>query len=1254
MDGELKPTEPSLLAGRLSFALAPPLPTLARVPEVRLTRDQQRIGGSSLPPRWMKPLLPIRFQRLIDPRGIGSAGPIPEIVPLETDEILNADELPDPRTYLATEGRNPAVEPATYADGAPVPPTPLRQVVVLPPKVSASARRSEQLLADAVSDHLAAALETAKIARVVDRDELDRVLRERNLSTAPAGPVLAYDLLMRLDIDADRLAPRARLTLVELSTGTAVGDVSAPWPARKTDLQRWVAACREAVAIDAKTDRRIVKVRLTPPRNVTRSARMAPFARRLTANLRDSLGNAPEVRIVEHLEAATAKEESLLLLMGHSRLADERRFEPESDYSIELRIEEQAAVGKTFDDTPITLGVRVRRRSEEESEWRTFTGRVKEFDKLAAEVWSETLRRVTQSPPRKIDDVQGELAERRRQAEIEVEAAGRANSPAVAVQHAAAAVKLDPASVEIHYAYLQALKEEAYAARKSEGNLSRSRRLLAEVRVYLERFGPGAPSIEELPGFLRSVNMSPPLLEMHRGDVALAVDGDLAALLDDMKFVLDAALKRELGDVFPEVVIVYRGMRSRGRPIEGRDAWVDGLLAEAERHSRKLLGKKNADLRSFEIRSFGGKHVQLVIAAATLALEEGRSQRARELANTARNLLAKHGFREEAENDPLQEYYFQSTRRLFQFFDDPDDLAEFDRAFGLQPTKIPARGLSVRLESPARYLALEKPEAPRIDVHYNRPDSGPLLPSDIWPLAVTKDRLYVLLHVVPTPVFAYVPLNADGSPKGKEVVVPGRKFGRAWDAITRLPAAPLRSEKPVSPGKDELRITGARMVGNRLYVGTTVHGLLVFDPAEETWSVFGPEQGLPSWSVDSFFPLDDDTLYCTALVAGEKPFSADEAHYTLGLTDGKVTLIHRSAANGKRFYDFRLEGIWKNVEKWSGWSGSGALPDLFHGLPHRGDDADEDAFRNRHSRRDDRLRFVSLVAEVGPRRFVWWKEQIREIDADGRIIRSWRGWRTQFYSAAGEFAVQAGDESPFPSPTSLDLPLTVAGKYLVIGVIGGTTLFDPETETWYGPFEGNGKYSLGTEIGLWTFNQGVIYTRLDDLIAAAKASGNVWTLDRYHGWRRNFIETAETFTVARGGREFTVKTDAFQQAVYWIVAGEFQRARVALKKIEADDPNRADVLLLLGGLHEANHVEPHGEAESYFLRLAAHEDDQAAYTGLRRLIDFYRTHQRWPAAQARFEQMTARFEHESGPRTWEIDRIRKEISRGAAAGDRDR
>ena len=96
-------------------------------------------------------------------------------------------------------------------------------------------------------DRLAQEIEAAGIAHLVDRQQLHHLLRERELAAEPSPPMLSYDAMVRLEIDAGRLAPESVLSVIDLSTGNVLEQETLGWPLREADVSPMLALCRKAL-----------------------------------------------------------------------------------------------------------------------------------------------------------------------------------------------------------------------------------------------------------------------------------------------------------------------------------------------------------------------------------------------------------------------------------------------------------------------------------------------------------------------------------------------------------------------------------------------------------------------------------------------------------------------------------------------------------------------------------------------------------------------------------------------------------------------------------------------------------------------------------------------------------------------------------------------------------------------------------------------------------------------------------------------
>ena len=228
-------------------------------------------------------------------------------------------------------------------------------VVILPPRLPEAADSSARADAELACDRLAEEIAAEGIARVVDRSQVDRVLEEKRLTGDLVKPVVGFDAMIRLEVDVPSLVPEVRMSLIGLSQGNVMKQWRSAWPLREDDLHGMGGQCREGLKRVGRPEKGKLKVRCLEVANEERNPRLEPLARRLQRLFEEAVARSPRLTPVHHLEAASAKEESLLLLMGLSRLPGGRQFLPQADATVELRVREGDGRGKTFEETPVEI-----------------------------------------------------------------------------------------------------------------------------------------------------------------------------------------------------------------------------------------------------------------------------------------------------------------------------------------------------------------------------------------------------------------------------------------------------------------------------------------------------------------------------------------------------------------------------------------------------------------------------------------------------------------------------------------------------------------------------------------------------------------------------------------------------------------------------------------------------------------------------------------------------------------------------------
>jgi hypothetical protein len=121
-------------------------------------------------------------------------------------------------------------------------------IVVLEPQFISGGGGEATAAAQLACDRLARELEKNASLRVVDRTQLDRVLNERRLGSGPAGMILSYDIMVRLEVDAVRPVPRTILKLVGLSDGNLLAEMQFAWSVPLPDgaIRNMAGACQAA------------------------------------------------------------------------------------------------------------------------------------------------------------------------------------------------------------------------------------------------------------------------------------------------------------------------------------------------------------------------------------------------------------------------------------------------------------------------------------------------------------------------------------------------------------------------------------------------------------------------------------------------------------------------------------------------------------------------------------------------------------------------------------------------------------------------------------------------------------------------------------------------------------------------------------------------------------------------------------------------------------------------------------------------
>ncbi|MEX0704970.1 MAG: hypothetical protein WD069_22915 [Planctomycetales bacterium] len=1120
------------------------------------------------------------------------------------------------------DGPQPTVPVLTpYAGPRVAAPRDAPSVVVLPPRTPANASPATVAAAEAACDRLAQEIAAEGRLQVVDRTQLMRVLEERKLAANPEQPpIVGYAAMIRLEVTSNGDHARTRIAVIELATGNSLGEREFTWPLREADVAPAKELCRRAAseAATVAADKR--KVRLLKVHDTNEQVRLKPLAYRLHATFRESLAQSERVLLVQHMEAGSSWEESLLLLMGLARLPGGKQFAPQADATVELRIEERDGLGKTFEETPIVVGVGVQQGANPDTVWTEASGKVRDFDRVAVEAWGKFAERLDGVAPGTAREVVLEMSVRRKQAEAELRAARNA-SPAgstgrdaaqiqSAIAHAEAALKIDPTFAEAHFEL--ALHLEALCAHLVVSSRSPTRwdELPPVVRKQLEIGATYASHPESesakrckvLRHSLLAVNWSPLKPMFEKRQPALSEEG--RRLLEPLKTIVEKALDGPVKDADPAaahlgMLVVHRTMQTIDIPAAERTAWIDGMLQQVD-VLEKSIGEARAFSREFVLSDLR----RIRTTAAQLASEDGNSGRVRALVEAAREGLTP--------KDPALQSRVADIDRVLEQSGDSTVRQEFRRSTEslaqevyLLHIKWPAADGSIpRLPAPASPAISDGP-AMRIV----RPrETFRQVPAAITPIAVDDKRVFVLLSegkgslVAPrassagnsstSVTLAMIPLDAQGRPTGKLVDVPieGRsRPAQEWDGFV------FPKQRQVPGGGVHV----AQVRHGKLFLGTQ-GGLNIYDPVRDAWRRIGAEQGLPTRNVSGFFFLADDRLYCAGIEQKRGApgiVKTRQANFTLDLGTSEVKLLHYWDRNDGRAASRRFKPVWWN----DGILVDGWQTDLLSGDPRLRPGGGEQPLAN-----------ALTATELEDRRFLTTNEGLLEYDVAGKVQRRW----------------QTVQETTVPFHRSLRIPrignapphgrlLIKSGDLLMlVDPESGVTAFDPRTDTWYGPLVGPGVvYAIGSDSGIWlsyvidTLDKGAAYFDRAEFLKAARDAGRV-------------TPTSEPAALLR---KVASRHPPLERAKVQFVIRDFDACGESLRKVLEADPQHAEALFLMGLLHDRWGRNKPEAALPWYERLAALEDRSASATGMVYALAIHHGAGRWTEVREIGDRIEARF-----------------------------
>ncbi len=1044
-------------------------------------------------------------------------------------------------------------------------------VVVLPPAFPSGSMIEIEKEANHICDLLSEKLSQEGTLQVVNRTELKRLLDERKIATGKQKKIISYSAMIRLEVNTVQEKTVAVLRVIDLSSGSVLGSKTYGWKVKDETISKMKSLCLTAIKKAGVIEKGKVRVRALGVYAIGSEVRMKPFAHKLSIAFNFALGKSKKVMLMQHLEASNSMEESLLLLMGLSQLPGNRQFVPQADATIELRVKEGNGIGKTFQETPIIIGVRLADAKQKNNKWIETTGKVKEFDKLVTQAWNKLSKNFDTIEPGSTSVVLKEMQVRRKQAEAEYRAAINAfakvkgNKTNIhtlkAIAHLDAALKIDPTFAEplLRLSWVRGRKNsyldaEAYV-KHPQSDPQKWPIAMSNISYNLYWYHQNSFVIKPKKGFEKTENYR--------------------RLVFSLKFLVEQSLDPQVKiktawGIRRAVPAVARGMKNLKIPLKERTRWIDKTLKQLNRLTA------NTDTVEDWLRDVYLNNIrETIIAVAVIAIEDGQKQRARKMLIKVRTGVTPQKFIRFGWGSSL----FLATQKL----DDKKALKdlkkwmkEMRKTVGLIAVKWPQ--VNVWKSNSIKTSSQQKnPEVPAINiariVQHGYDYQG------ISPIAVDDKRVYLMLskqsrtlewtygtgsyYGLNSPKLASISLDKNGNPVGENIFIIDRRMQRK-----RLVWKPFHIHKQ-PPGITEYGKLFVQLREGKLYLGTQNNGLLIFNLQNDTWKSYGPKQGFPKKSVDSFFFLGNEIIY----IAGGK-YGAQSQHFTLNLRTNEIKVLHKANDAKREYYLTRLVPMW-----WDDGKLVGRMHiDLLSSHP-----------KIRPDMKTNPLGSALDAAEIDGRRFFTTNKGLFEYNKHGEILHSWKEDSITHIGVNRHFSIPRIGKTP-----RRGFFMVKSGKLLVFfGREKGIVAFDPKTETWYGPLDNrNVHYAVGAKHGFWVahyrsdkkyvINNGTVYIKSNDFIKTARKVKRVYTSQNYQKKLAQYIE----------------KQPPLDQAKIAIMLRENTLALKTLNTILLTAPQNSEALFLRGlaqGRWGLNHSK---EALKDYRALAKHSSSDAQITGL--------------------------------------------------------
>ncbi len=1126
-------------------------------------------------------------------------------------------------------------------------------VVMLPPRVLISSDAKVIEVATAAVDRLAGELSADGTIQVVNRTELKRLLDERKIAKGKQKPITSYSAMIRLEVVMKKKQPRTILTVLDLSTGNVIGEKEFGWSLKESDIPRMKKVCVDAIKKSNQQQGKKVRIRFVGVTETGGSPRLNSLANRTSLMFRESLAKSSKIMMLQHLEAQTSREESLLLLMGLSKLPGSKRFIPQANATIELRLLEKKSIGKTFTETVISVGVSLKENNDVKNNWSETTGKVKEIDKLIQQSWNQLALKLKGIHPETLTKTLDDFRTRHKQAEAELRSAiagvelshkkevssdkqlAQINQ---SIKHCETALKLDPTYAEAQYQLSKILcvkfnhffsfdtthsggKQKAFEKKHEQ----LFRKMIIESARYLEHLGKdkekSAKVFFQIAWYYATRERVTGNKSLWKNTTRLSKEDE--DVLAGLKTIL---LRGADGGASSFQVAMYMKLL----PVAGQGMKLANISVKEQRtffykvikNIDTLFPKKNTSVNINNIKEMHLLRVSaqsrslIRLKVAELLLHKGDLQSARNLVKETRSKEVPHQALF-ASNSSIVDGYFRTLREMVIKLKDPQALKEFDlwklnllksnKTEVIHPIRLSNHKMLTLLYNTKKKPADKKHLLPSIclsNVDLYKFKSGNINPyyTRVKPIAVAQDRVYLLVQKELRKKYylAYVSLDKSGSPIGafKKVKNKWGKIYYQWDGFHFLP-----DEKNNHVMRGQVQQAWIDHDKNLVLAmfdddtRPTQTGISIYSPQTKVWSHISEEEGVPVQVIESFFPLDNNRLYC----AGTNDYSTSKSsfsHFIVNLETKAVKLLHKNS----------LDDSWKE-----GNIRSRVLKPIWWVDGKLNGPSSTDLMSDKPRKRSRGFWGISDFHEINGRRFISSDSKgLFEYDKHEKIVKHWRSLQTisqVLVPNVLEFS-RLGD-APFHATV-----MAKSGKYLVFPMNSqiGLILFDPEEDIWYGPVgkfrgmqHGDGhivlarKSMIGSDSGVWFYSpdnfaiSGTRYVKSADIISIAKKAGRVQTTTQYQLKLRKKIDALPME----------------HRALAKFMSHHYSAAKIDLEQWLKEEPNNEQAIFLLGVVHDRFALKKIDIASNYYQQLIDLPNPSAKLTGMLCLLEIHRRANRW-------------------------------------------